>query len=65
MSDEANRKFLMDKNSYVLDWLISEVPDTMENPTKEGPEQRIESLLSMLTRDTMDANVLRFKPGKK
>lgn len=65
MSDETGAKLFRDKNSYILDWLSSEGADAAASAEKECPEQRIEFLISMLTRDIVDDNVLRFKPGKK
>ncbi len=64
MSDDTNRRLLMDRNGYILDWLTAE-PVAQAADFKESEEKRINALISVLSRDDRHGNVLRFKPRKK
>ncbi len=64
MADKTGGRFFMDKNRYFLDWLIDE---RIKNAggQQEDSEKRINTLISILSRDTKEKNVLPFKLRKK
>lgn len=64
MNDDTNRRLLMDRNRYILDWLTAK-PVEQAADFKESEEKRINALISVLSKDDRSSNVLRFKPRKK
>ncbi|MFQ5736189.1 MAG: hypothetical protein ACE5GY_04920 [Thermodesulfobacteriota bacterium] len=64
MTDDTGGKLFVDKHRYILDWLIEE-PSEAASRVREDSDKRISSLISILTQEKDERNVLHFKPRKK
>lgn len=64
MADDTESRIYSDLNRYIFDWLVAKPADREIKPIDDG-ENRINTMMAMLSRDRGGGNVLPFKSRKK